>query len=445
MLTQSLMKKIAPDISQSLRDEYQKWLNYYCPRYEINNELRVSAFIANIMPETGRLTRLEENLNYSAKRLRQVWPSRFPTMAIANQYAKNPQKLANYVYGDRNGNRGKNTDDGWRYRGGGAMQTTGRANYLATGNRMGIDLVKNPELLRQPQYAIWSACVEFQRRGCNQMADRRQITAIRKAINGGTNGLAEAQVYYKMMLSWLPDDFAMTASGSVDLVKLTASVKAIGPEDVPDTAFGLDQGNPAWHDESDSNGLISDPDQEGQAMGPDPDSNASEGQQTPGIGGSESSVIVKDGDIQIKTKTDGPGPKEQVAIVEPQKKGFFKQMWAKVSGAIAGNGLVQWAQEQFGMIQTLGLSPRFWMWFSGIVGAGSLVWLISEAWKAKQQRDKEKELVALLAKENSTPDNQVHVISHTDAALYKAKGYKLIRAGEGLDMGAESAPAETPE
>lgn len=254
-ITAALLKKIAPTISVSLRDEYEKWVNYYLPKYDINNERRVAAFFANLMEESGRLARLEENLNYSTKRLTQVWPRRFPTYAIAAGYAGKPQKLANYVYGDRNGNRGSHTDDGWTYRGGGWMQTTGRGNYRATGEAMGLDLVSHPELLRIPQFAVMSACVEWDRRGCNELADAGKLRATRKKINGGYNGMAHVEQFYNQLMAWLPDGFRLDNS-PVSLPKTNGAFKdtVLEPESehVPDTAHAEDAGSPAWIDEAET-------------------------------------------------------------------------------------------------------------------------------------------------------------------------------------------------
>lgn len=148
---------------------------------------RISQFLANIGTETGGLTDIEENLNYSAKRLTEVWPKRFPTLASAKPYANQPAKLANKVYGTRLGNKGGS--DGWNYRGRGMMQTTGRDNYRALG------FEDNPGALSDPTVAFATAVREWKKRGCNALADKRDTTAIRRKINGGTNGLDHVKQY----------------------------------------------------------------------------------------------------------------------------------------------------------------------------------------------------------------------------------------------------------
>lgn len=113
-------------------------------KYGITDPLHQAAFLAQIGVESGALTQLTENLNYSAARLRQVWPSRFKSDAIAQQYAGNPQALANYVYGSRMGNQ-PGTEDGWNYRGRGLKQLTGRDNYAEYQRASGVPVLANPD------------------------------------------------------------------------------------------------------------------------------------------------------------------------------------------------------------------------------------------------------------------------------------------------------------
>jgi putative chitinase len=153
----------------------------------INTPLRLQHFLAQVAVETGGLRLLEENLSYSAERLVQVWPKRFPNKAAAAPYARNPEKLANKVYGGRLGN--VKAGDGFAYRGSGALQTTGRFNFKAAGYE------ENPEALRQPATAITAALKFWVQNGCNAFADRDDLTGLRKRINGGSHGLAEAKNY----------------------------------------------------------------------------------------------------------------------------------------------------------------------------------------------------------------------------------------------------------
>ncbi len=164
-------------------------------RFRIDSAPRIAAFLAQVGHESGQLTRLVENLNYSAERLAAIWPNRFADggrpNARALQLARQPEAIANAVYGGRLGNGPEQSGDGWRFRGRGLIQTTGRANYRATGQGIGVDLEQAPEQLEQPRYAALSAAWFWQEHGLNELADAGQFQAITKRINGGLHGLAE--------------------------------------------------------------------------------------------------------------------------------------------------------------------------------------------------------------------------------------------------------------
>ncbi|MBT2299291.1 glycoside hydrolase family 19 protein [Variovorax paradoxus] len=146
-------------------------------------------WLPEILHESAMLDRMEENLNYSAQRLVQVWPTRFPTVIHAYPYANNPKALANKVYGGRLGNT--RTDDGWTYRGRSPIQITGLANYQRVGDLMGQDLVGIPDLLTQPRFAL-DACVAWWE---DKIPDAMlgETTTIRRRVNGGVIGLADVQ------------------------------------------------------------------------------------------------------------------------------------------------------------------------------------------------------------------------------------------------------------
>lgn len=169
--------------------------------------IRIRQFFSRLLVETGGLRAIEESLTYSSVfRIRQVWPSRFKTDASAAPFVRNPQALAIKVYGGRMGNAAAPSTDGWDYRGGGMLQTTGRAGYRA----MGFEA--NPEALREPVTAFRTALREWAARGCNAMADRDDVEAICRAINGGTNGLAEQRTWLaKAAKIWTDDLLASLA------------------------------------------------------------------------------------------------------------------------------------------------------------------------------------------------------------------------------------------
>jgi putative chitinase len=170
-------------------DQWEIPLNQVFVKYEINTPKRQAAFIGQCSYESVNFTHLQENLNYSAQRLMQVWPSRFPYIIAAEPYAHNPEKLANFVYAGRMGNL--EDGDGYTYRGRGLIQLTGREMYANCGNSLGVDLIDNPDLLLTPQYATLSAGWFWGKRGLNDLADSGDIETMTRRINGGTTGLDE--------------------------------------------------------------------------------------------------------------------------------------------------------------------------------------------------------------------------------------------------------------
>ena len=158
-------------------------------KYGIDTAKRQAAFIGQCMHESGGFKLLEENLNYSAKALMNTWPSRFSTEEMANQYARNPEKIANKVYGGRMGNGTEETGEGWKYRGRGIKQLTGKENYDRCRSGLGVDLVSDPDKLLDPKYAALSAGWFWNKHGLNDLADKSDIETMTKRINGGLIGL----------------------------------------------------------------------------------------------------------------------------------------------------------------------------------------------------------------------------------------------------------------
>lgn len=153
-------------------DVWQPLLLSTMARFGIVTPVRVAAFLAQTAYESGEFRRLEENLSYSSKRIMEVWPRRFPTLQEAAPYAYEPEKLANRVYSGRLGNGDEASGDGWRYRGGGPIQLTGRSNFRAAEKETGHTLVAHPGQLREPgQPAADSAGWFWNMKGCNQLAD----------------------------------------------------------------------------------------------------------------------------------------------------------------------------------------------------------------------------------------------------------------------------------
>ena len=170
-------------------EEYIDALNKVLPENDINTPLRVAHFLAQVIHESAHFKTNSENLNYSASALQSVFKKYFPNATIANEYARKPEKIANRVYANRMGNGDEASGDGWTFRGRGLIQLTGRNNYTACKTDMKIDIVKNPDLLLVPEYALKSACWFWNKNNLNQYADKDDVVSITKKVNGGLNGI----------------------------------------------------------------------------------------------------------------------------------------------------------------------------------------------------------------------------------------------------------------
>ena len=180
--------------------------------YGINTSDILHEFLANVAHESAEFTRYEENLNYSAKRLMVVWPSRFKTLSVAQQYERNAPKLAEFVYGNRRDLGNIKPGDGWIFRGSGAIQTTGRGNTTKftdyVRKHFGID--KTPEQMAvamrtSDEMAIHSACYFFAiAKNLIQLAIDDNLTLIAKRINGGYIGMNDRVKYYKLCVKYIP-------------------------------------------------------------------------------------------------------------------------------------------------------------------------------------------------------------------------------------------------
>lgn len=146
---------------------------------------RAAAFLGQLAEETGEFTVFQENLNYSAARLMQVWPSRFPTLAVANTYQHNPQKLASYVYANRLGNGDAASGDGWIFRGAGPIQLTGKSTFAAFGATVGKTAEEAAAYVQTPEGGAASACWYWTSRSLNPLADAWNISGITTKVNGG--------------------------------------------------------------------------------------------------------------------------------------------------------------------------------------------------------------------------------------------------------------------
>jgi putative chitinase len=169
-------------------------------KFGINTPLRLAHFLAQCGHESGGFRLTQENLNYSAKGLNGIFKKYFPTEAAAAPYNRNPQKIANKVYSNRMGNGTEASGDGYKFRGRGYIQLTGKDNYTAFGKSIGVDMTINPDLVAS-QYALLSAAWFFTKNNLHKMADSGAtdsvVTSITKRVNGGTIGLADRIKHFK--------------------------------------------------------------------------------------------------------------------------------------------------------------------------------------------------------------------------------------------------------
>ena len=190
-INSELLRKICPALESAEADQYAPLLMQAMLQFDISTPRRQSYFLAQIIHESQQLTRWVENLNYSAERLMAVWPKRFPSIEFARLFARQPEKLANYVYANRNGNGSIESGDGWKYRGRSPLQITGKANYKPCGEKLKLDLVGQPELIEQPQYGFLASAWWWWSRGLNSAADQGAFDTVTKTINGSVATLPE--------------------------------------------------------------------------------------------------------------------------------------------------------------------------------------------------------------------------------------------------------------
>ena len=176
-------------------DYWYHALEQALPDYDINTPSRVAAFIAQCAHESGGFKFLQENLNYKAESLCRVWPKYF-NAGNANDYAHNPEKIANRAYGGRMGNGPEESGDGFKYCGRGLIQLTGKQNYTKFAESIDTPVDEIPEFLATFEGAVQSACWFWESNNLNQYADSGDILTMTKRINGGTLGLEDRQQHF---------------------------------------------------------------------------------------------------------------------------------------------------------------------------------------------------------------------------------------------------------
>jgi putative chitinase len=169
-------------------------------KFQVNTPLRLAHFLAQCGHESGNFKLTQENLNYSAKRLLDLFKKYFPNEVKAKLYERKPEKIANLIYGGRMGNGVESTGEGWKFRGRGYIQLTGKDNYTAFGKAISEDICTNPDLVAT-QHALASAAWFWSKNGLNAIADQgatdEVVTKITKRVNGGTIGLADRIKHFK--------------------------------------------------------------------------------------------------------------------------------------------------------------------------------------------------------------------------------------------------------
>lgn len=175
-------------------------------KFQINTPLRLAHFLAQCGHESGGFKLTNENLNYSADGLKKIFPKYFAQAGLAESYARQPEKIASRVYGGRMGNGDETTKEGYKFRGRGYIQLTGKSNYTEFDKFVNEDIMANPDLVAT-QYPLLSAAWFFHKNGLNTIADKgaddATVTSVTKRVNGGTIGLPDRIKHFKEYYSLL--------------------------------------------------------------------------------------------------------------------------------------------------------------------------------------------------------------------------------------------------
>ena len=203
-VTLELLKELCPKTKATVLAKYVEPLNKVGEHFCLfENPKRMAAFLAQVAHESGAFNFTKEGLNYSAASLRKTWPKRFPTIEIANQYARNPVKIANKVYANRMGNGTEASGDGYKFCGRGLIQLTGKDNYSRFAKSIGKTLDETVAYLETAEGAVASAAWFWDANKLNVYADKGDFVGLTKRINGGTIGLADRKHHYDIALKAL--------------------------------------------------------------------------------------------------------------------------------------------------------------------------------------------------------------------------------------------------
>ena len=203
---------VAAGVKQATAEKWARAVSLACQEFGIDTAQRIAGFLSQCAHESGGFERLQENLNYSADGMAGIWPRRFAVLGPdkkpikkdgknqPNKFAlalhRKPEMIANVVYSGRMGNGPTESGEGWKYRGRGLKQLTGKDNHRACSEGLGVDLVENPDLLLDPVYAARSAAWFWATNKCNNFADSGDIEGLTKRINGGLIGIDDRKKRY---------------------------------------------------------------------------------------------------------------------------------------------------------------------------------------------------------------------------------------------------------
>lgn len=204
MITLELLQSICPKTKSSILEGYVEPLNTVGAYYEMfDNNKRIAGFLAQIAHESGGFNFVKENLNYSQQGLRKTFSKYFPTDDLAKQYARQPEKIANRVYANRMKNGDEASGDGFKFRGRGLIQLTGRDNYTRFADALDMNLEDTIKYLETPNGAVASAGWFWDNNKLNNYCDKDDFIGLTKRINGGTNGLEDRVHHYNLILKEL--------------------------------------------------------------------------------------------------------------------------------------------------------------------------------------------------------------------------------------------------
>ena len=203
---------VAAGVKRATAEKWARAVSLACQEFGIDTAQRIAGFLSQCAHESGGFERLQENLNYSADGMAGIWPRRFAVLGPdkkpikkdgknqPNKFAlalhRKPEMIANVVYSGRMGNGPTESGEGWKYRGRGLKQLTGKDNHRACSEGLGVDLVENPDLLLDPVYAARSAAWFWATNKCNSFADSGDIEGLTKRINGGLIGIDDRKKRY---------------------------------------------------------------------------------------------------------------------------------------------------------------------------------------------------------------------------------------------------------